>query len=74
MTFLPDSIRPHPKAGPRKQSTKGWKRSETTVLTDTPVKEQLEAEKSRSKAKRKINFSDKKKTQTQQEAENLGLI
>ncbi|GAA6102776.1 histone-lysine N-methyltransferase PRDM9-like isoform X1 [Tachysurus ichikawai] len=46
-TFSPVSIRPHPKAGPRKQTTKGRKRRETAVLTDTPVKKQLEAEKSR---------------------------
>ncbi|XP_027012391.2 histone-lysine N-methyltransferase PRDM9-like isoform X1 [Tachysurus fulvidraco] len=46
-TFSPVSIRPHPKAGPRKQTTKGRKRRETTVLTDTRVKKYLEAEKSR---------------------------
>jgi hypothetical protein len=55
------SIRPHPKAGPRKQTTKGRKRRETAVLTDTPVKEQLEAEKGRSTAKRKMKFDNKQK-------------
>ena len=60
-TFSPVSIRPHPKAGPRKQTTKGRKRRETAVLTDTPVKEQLEAEKGRSKTKRKMNFDNKQK-------------
>ncbi|ROI96430.1 Retrotransposon Gag-like protein 6 [Anabarilius grahami] len=61
-TFSPVSIRPHPKAGPRKQTTKGRKRRETAVLTNTPVKKQLEAEKSRSAAKRKIHFSNNKKS------------
>ncbi|GAA6106498.1 histone-lysine N-methyltransferase PRDM9-like isoform X1 [Tachysurus ichikawai] len=61
-TFSPVSIRPHPKAGPRKQTTKGRKRRETAVLTDTPVKKQREAEKSRSAAKRKMNFNYNKKS------------
>ena len=42
---------------------KGQEKKGTAVLTDIPVKKQLEAEKSRSAAKRKNNFSNKKKNQ-----------
>nr|XP_010778098.1 PREDICTED: uncharacterized protein LOC104952888 [Notothenia coriiceps] len=69
--FSPLSIRPHLKAGPRKQTTKGRKRRETAVLTDTPMKDQLEAEKKRSnakksKAKTKINFGQNTKLNKKQ--------
>lgn len=64
-TFSPDSIRPHPKAKPRKNTAKGRKRRTTAVLTDTPVKLRLEAEKSKSKAKRKMEFNEKKKKNEQ---------
>lgn len=40
----PDMIRPHPKAPPRKPSSRGRKRGQTKVLTDTPEKLALENE------------------------------
>lgn len=39
----PEQLRPYPKAGPRK-TTAGRKRRSTAVVTDTPVKAQLEKE------------------------------
>lgn len=59
LLWIPFPICPHPKAGPRKQTTEGRWRREMAVFTDTPMKRQLEAQKSRSQAKRKMNFSDK---------------
>ncbi|EFX70830.1 hypothetical protein DAPPUDRAFT_112337 [Daphnia pulex] len=44
-------MRPYPKAGPRKGSSTGRKRS-TAILTDTPVKAQLEKEKMATDAKK----------------------
>ncbi|KZS02434.1 Uncharacterized protein APZ42_000527, partial [Daphnia magna] len=62
-------MRPYPKAGPRKGSSTGRKRS-TAILTDTPVKAQLEKEKMATDAKknklgkvrRKLNPTPVKKT------------
>jgi hypothetical protein len=62
-------MRPYPKAGPRKGSSTGQKRS-TAILTDTPVKAQLEKEKMATDAKknklgkvrRKLNPTPVKKT------------
>ena len=42
--FSPSLIRPHPKAGPRKESGKGRRKRHSEILTDTPVKLQLEEE------------------------------
>jgi len=44
-------MRPYPKAGPRKGSSTGRKRT-TAILTDTPVKAQLEKEKMATDAKK----------------------
>lgn len=40
----PESLRPFPKAGPRIATTKGRKKRKSAVLTDTPVKLELELE------------------------------
>lgn len=40
----PESLRPFPKAGPRIATTKGRKKRKSAVLTDTPVKLELEHE------------------------------
>lgn len=70
-SFTPETVRPHPKAGPRQESAKGRKRRSTAILTDTPVKQALEEEKNKSvqrKAKKQIQVkqttkkSVKKKT------------
>ena len=51
----PESIRPHPKAGPRKASSASVprRRGETKILTDTPVKRQLETEANLRESKKK---------------------
>ncbi|CAM4575953.1 unnamed protein product [Leuciscus chuanchicus] len=41
----PEAIRPHPKAGARNKCAKGRRRRSTAILTDTPVKEELETDK-----------------------------
>lgn len=58
----PEEIRPFPKASPRKGTRKGRKRGETRVLTDTPVKQQIEEEhkvKQEKKLKKEMNQSKK---------------
>lgn len=47
-----EQIRPYPKAGPRKNSSKGRKKGSTKILTDTPIKEKI-AEEARLKRERK---------------------
>lgn len=42
--FSPESVRPLPKAGPRKQSHRGRKKRHTAILTDTPEKLAIEQE------------------------------
>lgn len=51
--FSPEIIRPHPKAGPRKETNRGKKKRSSAVWTDTPVKEALEAEKAIKDEKKK---------------------
>ncbi len=43
-TLTPEDIRPYPKAGPRKKVRQQRKKGKTAILTDTPVKDALEAE------------------------------
>lgn len=43
-TLTPEDIRPYPKAGLRKKVNQQRKKRKTAILTDTPVKEALEAE------------------------------
>lgn len=59
--FSPEFVRPLPKAGPRKQKTRGQKRS-CAVLTDTPEKDALRLEQSNRKTKtgKKIDNLKKK--------------
>lgn len=52
--FSPETIRPHPKAGPRKTRENGRRKRKSAILTDTPVKEALEQEKKPKKVKRKL--------------------
>ncbi|XP_063837138.1 uncharacterized protein LOC135086264 [Ostrinia nubilalis] len=50
----PVMIRPHPKAGPRKNTNKGRKKGATRILTDTPEKDSIEKEhREREEKKRK---------------------
>lgn len=68
----PEAIRPHPKAGPRKSASASSasalrKRGDTKILTDTPVKRQLEEQfRQRVQKKQKIsrnNLAAPSKTQ-----------
>ncbi|XP_059898453.1 uncharacterized protein LOC132450380 [Gadus macrocephalus] len=43
--FSPDIVRPYPKAGPRKITKRRGRKRTTAILTDTPVRAALEAEK-----------------------------
>ena len=54
--FSPESVRPYPKASPRKANRQQRKKKTSTILTDTPEKQPLEEEKKASslKVKRKI--------------------
>lgn len=57
LLFSPESVRPLPKAGQRKQSKRGRKKRMSTVLTDTPAKEALEREQNEANLKKvKKNF------------------
>ncbi|RXN32660.1 tigger transposable element-derived 6-like protein [Labeo rohita] len=50
----PEDIRPYPKAGRRKPSSKGRKLRKSAILTDTPVKQQLEKEKNKAEFSKKL--------------------
>lgn len=50
----PEDIQPYPKAGRRKPSSKGRKRRKSAILTDTPVKQQLEKEKNKAESSKKL--------------------
>ncbi|KAI7796638.1 hypothetical protein IRJ41_003050 [Triplophysa rosa] len=50
----PEDFRPYPKAGPRKPASKGRKRRKSAILTDTPVKQQLEKEKNKAESSKKL--------------------
>ncbi|KAK9976965.1 hypothetical protein ABG768_018786 [Culter alburnus] len=58
--FSPETVRPHPRAGPRKITKgNGRKKCKSAILTDTPEKEALEREKAKvkrepTKVKRKL--------------------
>ncbi len=62
-----EQLRPFPKAGPRKMSNRVGRKRTTAILTDTPVKGRLEAEKlatlskKNDKAKRKLLLEEKRK-------------
>ena len=77
-SFSPETIRPFPQAEPRKATKRA--RRKTLVLTDTPVKENLEKEKaakknkgSTTKAKRKI-AGEKKDHQKGKECEKRAKV
>uniref|UniRef100_A0A0E9SC25 Uncharacterized protein n=1 Tax=Anguilla anguilla TaxID=7936 RepID=A0A0E9SC25_ANGAN len=48
----PEALKPYPKAGPRKAAQERRKRK-SAILTDTPIKEQLEEEKKKQKMTKK---------------------
>ncbi|KAI4464160.1 hypothetical protein MML48_3g00014046 [Holotrichia oblita] len=47
----PEVVRPHPKAEPRKSTNKGRAKGKSRILTDTPEKQAIEADKNKSKKK-----------------------
>lgn len=57
LEFSPENVRPLPKAQPRKEILTRSKRKYAEILTDTPVKQRLMAEKEVSSKKRKSNTS-----------------
>ncbi|XP_049796624.1 uncharacterized protein LOC126213079 [Schistocerca nitens] len=65
-----EDIRPHPKAAAHTTTRRGRKRACTAILTNTPVKDKLEAELRARKARRlkpvgrpkRLNFENKKQT------------
>ncbi|GAA6089293.1 uncharacterized protein LOC117534359 [Tachysurus ichikawai] len=65
--FSPETVRPHPRAGPRKTTkANGRKKCKSAILTDTPEKEALEREKA--KVKRKPTKVKRKLTKNTLEA------
>ncbi len=61
--FSPETVRPHPRAGPRKiTKANGREKCKSAILTDTPEKEALEREKA--KVKRKPTKVKRKLTKT----------
>ena len=58
--FSPVSIRPHPKAGPRKETTTKRKKQKATVWTDTPEKNLVERQKHEREKVRKVLIPKKK--------------
>jgi hypothetical protein len=61
--ILPEIIRPHPKAGPRKEATKGRKRGKSKILTDTPQKGRNRETEDK---KKKVGQGSRKKKATKQ--------
>jgi hypothetical protein len=59
--FSPETVRPFPKAPPRK-AQKGRKRRKSTILTDTPEKMALEEEKKRARSNKRKSVPNAKKT------------
>lgn len=67
--LTPEQVRPHPKAGARVgQTTKrgGKRKRYSAILTDTPVKDALEAEKNATKAKRKAPTKENRRGKTKE--------
>ncbi|KAB0790058.1 hypothetical protein PPYR_15621, partial [Photinus pyralis] len=58
--FSPEFVRPFPKAEQRKPSTRGRKKRKSAVLTDTPEKDELEAEQNSRKSKKTKEIQKKK--------------
>lgn len=62
--FSPETVRPYPKAGPRKICTAGRRKRKAAILTDTPEKNALQVEQSKTvkKVKKpKVKIDKKKK-------------
>ena len=75
--ITPEAIRPHPKAEARKKSDKGRAKGKSRVLTDTPEKLAIEAEKNKKCTKRgapKPNLSIKEKNTRQFKKDCLGSL
>lgn len=69
----PENIRLYPKAAPCK-TTHRWRRSKSTILTDTPEKEALEEEKKRAKGSKKISKKQEKRRNWSESKEHLADI
>lgn len=64
----PEEVRPHVKAQARKGNRKGRKKSKSTVLTDTPNKEELEL--AHEQKMQKIRLKEMKKQQNENKKQN----
>lgn len=64
--LTPADVRPHPKAGPRKESKMAKRKRSSAILTDTPVKNAIEEQKKsiQKPIARKITMINKKKRKT----------
>jgi len=51
-TITPEQLKPYPKATPRRSTTKQVKKGRTRILTDTPVKDEIEQHAIKKKASR----------------------
>lgn len=63
IAFSPETVRPYPKAGPRKACTTNRRKRKSAILTDTPVKDSLEEEQNKAaekKSKRKVDQKKRK--------------
>jgi len=68
LIITPEAVRPHPRTGPRKKSQASsasapQKRGDTNILTDTPVKLQLEDE-LRNREQKKLKMESNKTVKT----------
>lgn len=75
LKVTPECVRPFPKASARKTKRVNKRKRESAILTDTPIKDQLEEEKNhrltkgkKKEVKRDV-FSDKKKNKAKKKAE-----
>jgi len=71
----PEEIRPYPKAAPRKPTSRGRKKVQSMVLTDTPNKERLQTEimqrKQKSGKTGKSKLPERKKIQTAKAVDDI---
>lgn len=70
--FLPEALRPYPRAPPRKLGNRGRKIKKSTIYTDTPEKETVRKEYKERQKRLKNTQSKKKILQTSTEKTNKG--
>lgn len=63
--FIPESVRPFPKALPRKTTTRGLKKRKSTIYTNTPEKEYIRTETKEKERKKGANMIKKNMKNTE---------